>query len=271
MSMNRCIAVILSVILSYNAHGETAKIKWQKISSDLEVATYNPKIDSIFSQEIIFLRTALSGFNAAVLSDKDNKSRTVKDFCRDSNSSICINANFFDENKKALGLVIKEGQTVNPLHKGGSLLNAIFSIEKNKIKITPRKYFDNFNSSYAVQSGPMLMQNGKVYSKFKSGDIESRRAGACIDYQGKLVLFCSLGEVTGPSFNKLVTILSMPGIACKDAINFDGGGSAQLYINEKFVNIKKFKPDNKLENEDVNIGDVEGKYSVPVAFVLKSK
>jgi uncharacterized protein YigE (DUF2233 family) len=265
MSFKRCTAIIylflsISVKEINCAQAQPlppAKIKWQKISTGLEISAYNPDVDSIFSQELMFIRASLSHYMPAILSEDGFKLHSAKEFCLNSNSSLCVNVNFFDEKEKPLGLVIKNGRTLNPMHKGGSVLNGIFSFENNKISIKPRDQFNGTNVLNALQTGPLLLQNGKVYSKFKSGDVESRRAGACVDYKGRLIIFCSLGDVTGPSFNNLIRILQMPAFNCNNAINFDGGGSAQLYINEKFVNMEKYK--------------ATGKYSVPVALALINK
>lgn len=266
--------ILLAFIACNTAHAKPQKIKpetkknpakvsWEKLTNDLEFGRYNPIADAIFSQEIVFFRTPLKKSAAPlVLSEKKFSSQTVKEFCKSSGAAICINANFFDEKKKPLGLVIKDGVELNPLHKGGSLLNGVIALQDDKLKIFHRKDFVSHDAPLAVQSGPILLMGGKKYSNFKAGDLESRRAGACIDTQGRLVLFCSAGEVTGPSLNELVSILLMPGVSCRDAINFDGGGSAQIYVDEKFVNIQKLKADTGLSNF------IAGQESIPVSFAL---
>lgn len=230
--------------------------KWEKLRSDLEYLTINPAEESLLSHELVFLKFEPSKYNVAAAHFPELKG--AKAICEESSAAVCINANFFDENYKALGLVINNGKTLNPLHEGGSLLNGILRADKSKIKIVPRRDFAPSGALTAVQAGPLLLLNGKPFSKLRNAAKESRRAGVCIDTSDKLILFSSTGDYSGPSLAELTTILRRSPINCRDALNFDGGGSAQLYVNGEKLNLSR----------EIN---VSGQYAIPVAIILTTK
>lgn len=237
-----------------------APLKWEKLSGDLEYLSYNPQADSIISYEMLFFRSALKQYVPAIRYAPETEPKSVKELCKGNDYVLCLNANFFDEHSKPLGLVIHNGKTISKLHKGGSLLNGIVSFDKSSIRIFPRSQFKEGNASNALQAGPILLLNGRPYAKLKSPQKESRRAGICIDNQNRLIIFCSAGEFSGPSLSQLTSILMKPGINCRHALNFDGGGSAQLFVNSKMLNAGKLSKDF-----------FAGQDEVPVAFGLSSK
>ena len=63
---------------------------------------------------------------------------------------------------------------------------------------------------------------------------------------------------SGVSLSDLKNILVSEEINCKDALNFDGGGSAQIYISNKIPNIVS----------NVNARYVPGNDKIPVALGL---
>ena len=253
--------ICLSVVRQSNLYAESVNLNvWQTISDDLEFFQYNPDKNSIISKEIYFFRTSLKKYAPKALFQENFLNSSAKGICLKKDASLCVNANFFDEFRKPLGLVADSGKIAHPVHKGGSLLNGILLLSSNKMQIIPRKNFSAERTTMAVQSGPLLLLNGKPYSKLKSPTKESRRAGVCIDHKDRLLIFCSASEYSGPSLSQLISILSLPAINCRDALNFDGGSSAQLYVNSKKLNLQKKMTEH-----------LAGQSPVPVVFALVNK
>lgn len=156
---------------------------------------------------------------------------TLETFVIKSHAIAGINANFFDERGEALGLVVSGGKILQPLHRGGSLLTTLFGVTRNGPLIQQRDEFSARGIFEAAQGGPRLIEKGKVAISPRDGLNSSRRAGACISEAGAVIFFCSEEGLLGFTLAELKEILSSAEVGCFDAINFDGGGSAQLFVS----------------------------------------
>ena len=98
-----------------------------------------------------------------------------------------------------------------------------------------------------MQCGPRLVVNGKTT------DLKSqwgRRTGVGIEASGKVIIAVSDGEL---SFDDWANIwASKNGLNCRDALNMDGGGSTQMWVNSK-----------------TNPVNVRAAWSVPDAIVVR--
>lgn len=211
---------------------QTSAPAWQLLAPDLETSEFGPEGDEMFSHKLRFLRTSLKKFRVGVLQASDFGSRRLdaKAVCLASKAAVCLNSNFFDEEGKALGLVVNRGITHQKIHAGGSLLNGIFQVSRRGYAISDRHAFDRNAAVEAVQAGPRLLANGRKLDNIRDKSSKSRRAGVCIDNSGRLLLFCSSSNIVGMSIESLQHTLVAGGIDCVDALNFDGGGSAQMYV-----------------------------------------
>lgn len=227
---------------------------WKELDDDLwfKSIEYN---SGFFSSNLILIKTKLQKFDLSVASAKDlGKERLyVDEAVIKSNAIFGINANYFDEFGKPLGLVVTKGIQRAKVHRGGDTLTGIFYLNKSNYKIINR---DEWNANFAVeavQGGPRLISNNQIVDKIKNQNSTSRRSGICINKNDELILFVTSG-ITGISINQLQNILLENG--CQEALNMDGGGSAQAYMSSR----------NKLNQELL----VNGRDPVPV-FLLLSK
>lgn len=238
---------------------------WKTIETDLEQTQVSFIRDSLFEIDVTFVRTSLSNFQLRVLSSTENSSFRAQAKCQANNATLCINANFFDEQQRALGLVISQKQVLQKIHKGGKLLNGIFSIINNKPRILNRSEQLSPETQEAIQSGPILIKSRKKVSALPNISAESNRAGVCIDSKDRLVFFCSSATFGGLTLPELQELLLSKGIDCVDALNFDGGGSAQLYVQTNKNGTSNKKNGKTIKEQVISI---HGRDSVPVMLAL---
>lgn len=209
----------------------SAEVKWERLNDDLEIAKMDIWTQSVISPELFLVKTSLKKHRLGVIraADFGLRNDNVKDLSIKAKSILAINANFFDENGKALGLVISRGIKHQNIHYGGGTLTGIFQVDQKGVSIINRSDFQASLVTEAVQSGPRLIIQGKAVKSIKNPDSVSKRAGICINKKHEIIIFISSG-LMGISMRQVQQILESDGINCFDALNLDGGGSAQLYL-----------------------------------------
>ncbi|MGZ8851582.1 MAG: phosphodiester glycosidase family protein, partial [Thermoanaerobaculia bacterium] len=148
-------------------------------------------------------------------------------------AAFAINANFFDRRQRVLGAVIRSGLVVQSPRK--SSWQSIFLLDEDGDPhiILPSKWSSWRKRAFmAVQAGPRLVVAGQT-KKVKKG-YAAARAGVCIRRNGDLLFFATpqdrkldmdeIGRVTRRGEKD-------GGLACRDAMLFDGGHSTQIYAS----------------------------------------
>ena len=239
-------------------------IRWVQLGEDLEFADFTDNSNSaIFQPHLTLIRSSLKRYRVNVLRAEElGRARaSVAFLCSSTKSVVCINANFFDENGRALGLVASHGVILQKTHKGGKTLNGIFVVSRNGLRIGNRDSVNTETTLEAVQAGPILISSGTVLQGIRESAPASRRSGVCIDKDGRVIFFLAWAGFFGVSIERLQQILTSPGIDCQDALNLDGGGSSQLFVNSnlpaKAANISNFS--------------IPGQDDVPVALALSAQ
>ncbi|RMG44018.1 MAG: phosphodiester glycosidase family protein [Candidatus Dadabacteria bacterium] len=210
-------------------------IHWKKLADDMEIAQLQISSTPLLSTQVTLIRTQLKRYKLRVIySKKYGRSRsTVKELALQSNALVAINASFFDEYGKALGVVISNGRMLNRLHRGGSTLTGILAVSNNSVEIIRRDYFNPINVIEAVQAGPLLIEKGRAVKGLRNADELSRRSAVCIDEKNRFLLIFVSSNFVGASFKQLQQIALNNNVQCRTALNLDGGGSAQLYVSKK--------------------------------------
>lgn len=195
-----------------------------------------------FSSEITFVKVP-KHMEVKVLRTIDfalNKA-TASQICKLSKAIVCINGSFFDENNKPLGLLITRGLALQSLHAGGNTLTGIFAKTKDGFFISGRKNLSLKSALEAIQAGPRLFSNGSLVEGVHP--LSSRKqSGVCVDKNGDAVFYLVRSGIFGTSLEWLAEQFKK--LDCVEALNLDGGGSSQIYV-EGGVSI-------------------EGDYSVPI-------
>lgn len=80
-------------------------------------------------------------------------------------------------------------------------------------------------AEFATQSGPMLVINGRLHPRFKSGESQKLRNGVGVRDANTIVFAISEGEVSFGAFARLFR----DGLKCPNALFLDGGSAPALY------------------------------------------
>lgn len=196
----------------------------------------------LFSSELTYVRISKTS-DVKVLRTIDfalNKT-TASQICKLAKAFFCINASFFDENNKPLGLLKTRGLVLQVPHTGGNTLTGIFGKTKDGFFISGRKNASLRTALEAIQAGPRLLSKGEVVEGVKP--LSSRKqSGVCVLKDGDALFYVVRSGFWGTSLNWLLEQLK--NLGCVDALNLDGGGSSQLYLEDQL--------------------NIEGDYSVPI-------
>jgi len=235
-------------------------VSWNTIAPDLELGTAELGNATILESGITLVRTSLARFRVGVVTaQRYGKTQSeVRYLAQQSGAVVGINANFFDEVGRPLGLVISEGHLVQKPHLGGQTLSGIFTATRNSLSIASRSDFKQGAILNAVQAGPRLLVDGHVVENLRDVSTLSRRAGVCIDARSRLILYCSSTGLVGNSLAQVLQILGDPNVNCIDALNLDGGGSAQLIVRPAAV------LGNSTKDKDSAEVSITGRDGVPV-------
>jgi hypothetical protein len=238
-------------------------VRWEQITTDLEIAQTTVPVNPILSSELLFLRSSMQKYRVGIIQAREFgwRRNTVAALGGASRAAVAINANFFDEQGRPLGLVISRGILSQKVHLGGGTLSGIIQSGLGGVKILSRPDFNPAGVSDAIQAGPRLLSSGVKVRGIRGSSTLSKRSGLCVDRQGRLVMFVVSSGLLGVSLEQLQDELQRPGIDCLDALNLDGGGSSQLWVNGSIQGAP-----NGFEEISIQASD-----PVPVAFALFPK
>lgn len=144
---------------------------------------------------------------------------------------LVINGGFFTPEHRSIGLVVKNGRELKPIHMTSWW--SVFAIAGDTPRIfTPREFKKTKDVKTALQAGPRLVVDGS-YPKLKEG--VAARSGIGIDFEG----FVVIATTSGPGISladfarRFGSTSSQGGLGCRNTMALDGGGSAQLYTKVK--------------------------------------
>lgn len=163
--------------------------------------------------------------------DYGTQNLTIKSLAEKSKAVALINANFFDPQGKALGLVLKDGKVLNPFHPTKWWAVFLQREQQGKIQSRIAKIFSTKGlkrDETGLQAGPRLVKNGWAL-KLKNN--LSRKSAVGIGQNGALYLLATTGPVAMQDWaNFLATPENQGGLGLKEALNLDGGSSTQFYF-----------------------------------------
>ncbi|MBI4224507.1 MAG: phosphodiester glycosidase family protein [Deltaproteobacteria bacterium] len=193
---------------------------WKKIDRGLEYT----KIENIHAFKINPKHFRLSVVTAPELG---GKTAVVKELAKHQKAILAINGGFFSQERKSIGLLMRDGKKINPLHE--THWWAIFYVlDKQAVIVPPNVFQDHPKIEMALQAGPRLLVQG-VIPKLKPAEPRPR-SGIGIQKKGDVILAITTEEagMTIQAFAELFQKLD-----CVNALNLDGGSSSQLYIDWK--------------------------------------
>ena len=235
-------------------------IEWKGHGPDLEVARASVESGSFFPSQVVFVRSALKRYRIGIIraAELGRQRAAIKGLCTAAKAAACINANFFDHDGNPLGLIISGGVTHQKMHRGGNTLTGIFQASREEVSIVGRFEFRPETILEAVQAGPRLLLE-QVAVHVARDSVRTRRSGVCIDRMKRVLFFTVDSEFMGLSIEQLQWLLRQDGVDCVNALNLDGGGSAQLFVSGEEI----FPEQEKAEEIFVR-----GRDEIPVALAL---
>lgn len=231
---------------------------WESLAPGFSRAYYT--IDTgkvIFKPQVILLRFHLDhfSFRTATASELGLARTDIKQLTQRLGGVAGINANFFDERGLPIGLIVANGTRFQNIHQGGNVLTGIFTIENEVAHISHRSEFRGSSVSQGLQAGPRLINNAQAVN-IASANTASRRSGVAITKSGEVIIFATSLRFPGATLSQIQDMLLQSSLNITQALNFDGGGSSQLYV----------APMNGKEEIFLSGGD-----AIPVGLVVKEK
>ncbi len=144
---------------------------------------------------------------------------------------FATNSGIYAEGPTPLGLHIENGKTlvgVNNARYGGNfalLPNGVFWIKGRGAGVTETQTYKrlDLHPTFASQSGPLLVQNGKLHPAFnKSGSSFKLRSGVGVCQDGQVRFVISAGPVNFYTF----AVFFRDTLKCPNALYLDGSISA---------------------------------------------
>lgn len=165
----------------------------------------------------------------------------LKTYVKTKNKDLkfAMNGGMFIENNIPKGLYIENYKTLNPIDtlngKGNFYMkpNGIFYITKsNEYKIVPTENFKHYsNIKFATQSGPMLINEGKINSIFQQNSTNLNiRNGVGILKNGNPIFVMSKKEINFYNF-----ALLFKNLGCENALYLDGFVSRAYFPEENWI------------------------------------
>ncbi len=198
---------------------------WRVLQEGLAYKDYGPSILSPWSHIHVFkIDLRYYQLDLVTAQDLSKALASVNELADANHALLAINGGFFDENSQPLGLRIGHHQLRHPLKTISWW--GIFYIKQHTAHITNYQQFSQHaNISFAVQSGPRLLINGRI-PRLKDGIAERSALGISDD--GTIIILVTQNS---PLTTTAVAHLLKTRLHCRSALNLDGGGSSQLYAN----------------------------------------
>ena len=211
---------------------------WQSVDEGFEFQTLQlerPLYDSVVQLHV--LRVDPRKFQVRVIDSRafGLDRMAVKAMAQKTGALAAINGGFFTPDWKPLGLLIADGFELNPLRRTDW---GIFIIQNGQPRIIHTNEYKNEKSiSQALQVGPRLVVGGQEVRLKKQA---ARRSAIGITYTHQIVFLNT--DHTEAYAHDLARVFRLPesagGLECRDALSLDGGPSAQMYVDYKFLKLQ---------------------------------
>lgn len=209
-----------------------AKIVFAQSWQTLEQGLHHKKIQDV---HIFRIDPKKFKFSVATARDIGETNTIVKRLAKEWDAILGINGGFFSPEQKSLGLIMRNGILLNPLHHTSWW--GVFYVQDQKPRIVSSTHFKkNPQIEMALQVGPRLVVDGKI-PKLKYSI--AKRSGIGIRKDGEV--FIAITEENAMALQTFAELFAKPekegGLECIDAINLDGGGSSQLHLHAKAMKL----------------------------------
>lgn len=193
---------------------------WTAVARGVEYRMLNCDPSRGFALHLVRVDPRVASIDAVV-----RPGRTAQSVAQTEHASFALNANFFDDKFRPLGVVVSAGKLVNPPHPVS--WQSVFAVTRDgQASIVPVADFSAENIAAAAQAGPRLVIDGKANDVLKARP--DLRSGVCIEPDGRAIFFATPLE-SQFDVHEMVSLASRD-LACRDAMLFDGGPSTQMFL-----------------------------------------
>lgn len=214
-------------------------LAWQELLKGLAYSNLQ-----ISNKELFLVKIDPAQYQFKVYQNPDEKNaKSIKQIHQEQKSLVTFNGSFFDENFKALGLLVDGGKQLHE-QSPSELMNGIFSISQN---YTPsvsfkQKFTLNPDINFAIENGPILIdEKGVIQTKKDTGKTAARTALG-LDNQNNILLIVlqqnllqSDNTLSLYEFAHLLREASaLKGLDIHSVLNLDGGKSTGLMIDNHY-------------------------------------
>ena len=201
--------------------------EWKAIDTGLAYAQSN-------GVHLFRIDPKLFKFSVVTAKDLGESDATAPMFTKKAKAILAVNGGFFSPEHKSLGLLMREGKTINPLRTTSWW--AIFQVSQSKPSIIPlNQFIPSANIEMALQVGPRLVVDGEV-PKLKPSTARRSGIGICNGPASVGQVVIAVTETAELSMDDFADLFKKLG--CANALNLDGGGSTQLTFNWKGFKIE---------------------------------
>ncbi|WP_133126900.1 phosphodiester glycosidase family protein [Legionella nagasakiensis] len=217
--------IVLLIILLSMASLSIAD-NWRELAPGIQYRDLSSSLLNPWAHIHVFrINLQKNQFDLVMANHLSRKHASTEEFAQHSNALIAINGGFFDKNYHSLGLRISNHQLHNPI-KHISWWGVFYIKGQKPYLSAPRQFKNNHYVSFALQSGPRLLINGKIPS-LKPGLAERTALG--INSNDEVIILVT--DNTPMTTKTLAEIMKSSPLNCKEALNLDGGSSSQLTAN----------------------------------------
>ncbi len=200
--------------------------QWQTIDEGLQWRNLIPNGDELAQLIVVRIDPSHHRFRAIYQAGAAESLSSWR--ALEPDASVIINANFFDANEFALGLVVSEGAAHGIAYqdRGGTFL--VRSGAPEIVSYRSHSLPEIEDVEQAVQGFPLLVEEGRqAYFAEGSGD-RTRRTMIGIDKSGNILIL--VAPSLGLSLAELSAYLPKTDLDIDAAFNLDGGGSTMIAL-----------------------------------------
>jgi len=200
-----------------------AESAWKTLAAGMAWRTLIPYGDEL--AQIVVIRIDPQRFRfRAIYSEGDP--RSLSDWrALESDASLIINANFFDQHHRVLGAVVSDGVAYGTAYsaRGGG-----FTVRDRDLAVAgPPAQIDS-SVQQAIQGFPLLVRDGQQAYFSSSRGERNRRTVIAADKSGNILIL--VAPFLGLSLQDLSAYLPTTKLEIVTAVNLDGGGSTMLAL-----------------------------------------
>lgn len=199
---------------------------WLTLAPGMERRTYAPRPNNLLTQlTVVRIDPAYFSFRAHYRPASGLGLSNWRDAL--AGAAAFANANFFDPQGMAIGLVVSDGVASGQTLSGrGGMFQIAGGVPRVRSLIA--EPYNGEPVEQAVQAFPMLVVDGQAsYNNLADTDV-SRRTAIAQDSSGRILLMST--SLLGLTLSELSAFLASSDMSIVQALNLDGGGSTLLYV-----------------------------------------